>query len=336
MVRRATLDRALRPPEGAAVTSEAGSGPVTPDGPARRPAPQWRGAGGRWLVWTSRAVLWAVLLVIGYRGIAGIVSGSQQSGSATATTAAGSPDGFPVQLAEAYAMQFGDAYLNFSPGTAAQRASQLAAYLPAGSTDPQLGWNGAGTEQLQSEQVASISVHSANYAIVTLLAQVNNKLMELGVPVYSAAGGLSVPGEPALVQRPGSVSPPAAQSGPTDPATQAALLAQLRAFFRAYASGDDVTLQRFLAPGVSMTGLGGAVSFSSITGIYVPVGGATRQIAVSVEWQATAPSSLPTRSSPVGAAPAGLEMTYQLTVVRQAGTWYVKTIGPSTQQLGPP
>jgi hypothetical protein len=336
MVRRATLDRGLRPPEEGAVASEAGSGPIAPDGPVPRPAPQWRGAGGRWLVWTSRAVLWAVLLIIGYRGIAGIVAGTQQPGSPAATTGAGSPDGFPAQLAEAYAMQFGDVYLNFSPGTAAQRASQLAAYLPAGSTDPQLGWNGAGTQQLQSEQVASISVHSANYAVVTLLAQVNNKLMELGVPIYSAAGAISVAGEPALVQGPGSASPPAAQSGPTDPATQAALLSQLRAFFRAYASGDDVTLERFLAPGVSMTGLGGAVSFGSITGISVPVGGATRQIAVSVEWQTVTPSSLPTRSSPVGAAPAGLEMTYQLTVVRQGGTWYVKTIGPSTQQLGPP
>jgi hypothetical protein len=29
-------------------------------------------------------------------------------------------------------------------------------------------------------------------------------------------------------------------------------------------------------------------------------------------------------------------MTYQLTVVRQGGTWYVNAIGPSTQQLGPP
>ena len=29
-------------------------------------------------------------------------------------------------------------------------------------------------------------------------------------------------------------------------------------------------------------------------------------------------------------------MTYQLTVLQQGGTWYVKAIGPSTQQLGPP
>ncbi len=334
MVRRATLDRGLRPDERAAV-GEAGPGTPSP-GPARRGATQWRGAGGRWLVWAFRAVLWAVLLIIGYRGVTAIISSGQRNTSAWRDRRGRPPSGFPVQLAEAYAMGFGQVYLNFSPATAAQRASQLAAYLPSGATDPQLGWNGAGTQQLQFEQFVSIDVHSPTAAVVTLLAQVNGKLIELGVPIYSAGGGLSVAGEPALTEGPASASPPAAQSGPTDPATQAELLSQLRAFFRAYASGDEVTLGRFLAPGTSMTGLSGAVSFGSITGIDVPVGGAIRHVTISVEWHTTAPSSPAKSSSSVSTASAGLEMTYQLTVIRQGGTWYVKAIAPSVQQLGPP
>jgi hypothetical protein len=334
MVRRATLDRDLRPDERAA-DREAEPGPGPPATSGRASGAQWRGAGGRWLVWAFRVVAWAVILIIGYRGIAEIVAPPPASSSG-ASSSATAWDGFPVQLAEAYAMQFGNVYLNFSPATAAQRASELADYLPAGATDPQLGWNGAGTQQLQSEQVASIDVRDPHDALITLLAQVNNKLIELGVPIYSAGGGLSVSGEPALVQGPPSASPPAVQSGPTDPATQAELLSQLPAFFRAYASGDEVTLDRFLAPGASITGLGNAVSLGSITGINVPAGGATRQVTVSVEWRTTATPSLPAGSSPVGAASAGLEMTYQLTVVQQDGTWYVKAIGPSTQQLGPP
>ena len=334
MVRRATLDRGSRPDE-FAVDDEAGPGTLTPGPVTRRPSAQWRGAGGRWMVWAFRAVVWAVLLIVGYRGVTGIVAGPPRTGSADVASASGATDGFPVQLAEAYAMQFGAVYLNFSPATAAQRASQIAAYLPAGATDPQLGWNGAGTQQLQSEQIAAIAVRSPNYAVVTLLAQVNDKLMELGVPIYSADGGLSVVGEPALTQGPAPAAPPAAASGPTDPATQAQLLSQLRAFFRAYASGDQVTLGRFLAPGASITGLSGAVSFGSITGIEVPAGGATRQVTISVEWRVTPSSSPPARTT-VGTAPAGLEMTYQLTVLQQGGTWYVKAIGPSTQQLGPP
>jgi Conjugative transposon protein TcpC len=334
MVRRATLDRDLRPDERAAAGPAVPGNPAQP-GRARRPATQWRGAGGRWMVWAFRAVVWAILLIIGYRGVVAIVTKPQPQAPASAGAAAGSPHGFPARLAEAYAMGFGEVYLNFSPATAAQRADQLAAYLPAGATDPQLGWNGAGTQQLQSEQVVSTDVHSASYAVVTLLAQVNDKLIELGVPIYSAAGGLSVAGEPALIQGPAGASPPAAQSGPTDPATQAQLLTQLRAFFRAYGGGDEVTLGRFLAPGTTITGLSGAVSFGSITGINVPVGGAIRHITISVEWRTVAPSS-PAKSSSVSSASAGLEMTYQLTVVRQGGTWYVKAIAPSTQQLGPP
>jgi hypothetical protein len=306
-----------------------------PDGPARRPATQWRGAGGRWLVWAFRAVVWAVLLIIGYRGVVAIVSKPDQAAPAT-VAASGQAGGFPVQLAEAYAMEFGQVYLNFSPSTATERASQLAAYLPSGATDPQLGWNGAGTQQLQSEQVASVDVHNSRYAIVTLLAQVNGKLIELGVPVYAASGGMSVTGEPALVQGPASASPPAAQNGPTDPATQTQLLSQLKAFFRAYASGDQVTLGRFLAPGASITGLGGTVSFSSITGINVPVGGTVRHITISVNWRTVPAPASPASSATTSSVPAGLEMTYQLTVVRQGGTWYVKAIEPSTQQLGPP
>jgi hypothetical protein len=333
MVRRATLDRGLRP-DGRAAVGEAGPGTPASAQPPHRPATQWRGAGGRWMVWAFRAVVWAVLVIIGYRGVVAIIAKPQPSAPASVAAASGSRYGFPAQLAGAYAMGFGEVYLNFSPATAAQRADQLAAYLPAGSTDPQLGWNGAGTQLLQSEQVASVDVHSSRYAVVTLLAQVNNKLIELGVPIYSAAGGLSVAGEPALIPGPPSASLPAAQNGPTDPATQAQLLTQLRAFFRAYASGDEVTLGRFLAPGTTIAGLSGAVTFGSITGIDVPVGGAIRDVTVSVEWRTTAASS--SSKSSVSSASAGLEMTYRLTVIRQGGTWYVKAIAPSTQQLGPP
>jgi hypothetical protein len=68
--------------------------------------------------------------------------------------------GFPVTLTDAYALQFGQVYLNYSAKDAGQRASQLGAFLPSGS-DPQLGWNGQGTSLLQSEQVATTDVQDA-------------------------------------------------------------------------------------------------------------------------------------------------------------------------------
>jgi hypothetical protein len=330
MVRRATLDRGGRPEEFAAGDQAPDS---APDRAPRRRGTLRSGSGGRWLVWVGRIVLWALVLVIGYRGIVAIFAPPAATAPAPVTSSTTDTDGFPVQLAEAFAMNFGQVYLNFSPGTAAQRASELAAYLPSGATDPQLGWNGAGSQRLQSEEVVSISVRNAHSAVVTLLAQVNGRLMDLGVPIYAASGGMSVPGEPALTQGPGGASPPSPSNGPTDPGTQAQLLNQLKAFFQAYGAGDQVTLGRFLAPGITMSGLDNTVTFGGITGINVPVGGTTRQVTVAVKWQ-TIPS--PSGKSPVSSAPAGIEMTYQLTVVRQGGTWYVKAIGPSTEQLGPP
>jgi hypothetical protein len=266
----------------------------------------WRGAGGRWLVWTFRVVVWVVLLVIGYRGVMAIVLN---------------------------AMQFGQVYLNASPATAGQRASDLASFLPPGATDPQFGWNGGGSLSLQSEQVANVQVQDAHHAIVTLLARVNGKLMELGVPVYAAAGGLAISGEPAWLPAPKTVTPPAPQPVNSDDATQSALMRQLPAFFAAYASGDQSTLGRFLAPGTTVTGLGGSVVFGSVTGVTTPAGGNVRHIVATVVWEIP---GQPGKTARTGNTAANLEMTYALTIVRQHGAWYVQSIAPSTQAGGQP
>lgn len=325
---------------------------------ARRRPPPGSGAGGRWLVWSLRAVLWAVLLVVGFRGVVSIVGSFRQSGRAGAGgTPSSAPAGsFPTATAEAFALQFGYVYLNFSPGAAAQRAADLTPFIPVGS-DPQFGWNGSGSQQLQSEQVASVTVHGAHQATVTLLARVNSGLVELGVPVYAAQDGLVVSAEPALLPAPGRVSPPPAARSSSDAATRTALSDQLPGFFRAYASGDQQTLARFLAPGAVVTGLGGTVTFGSLNTIEVPAGGATRQIAVTVAWQMPAleppappapppvtrrsrsgaeASPTPTPSATPPPVTPALETTYEMTVVRLRGAWYVKAIGPSAVQPGGP
>src|SRR5262249_58694487 len=94
---------------------------------------------------------------------------------------------FPAEEASAYALQFGQVYLNASPATASQRASDLASFLPPGATDPQLGWNGGGSLKLQSEQVAGGGGRDARDALVTLLAPGNGELKELRVPRYCTA-----------------------------------------------------------------------------------------------------------------------------------------------------
>jgi hypothetical protein len=289
----------------------------------------WSGSGGRWLLWPLRVVLWATLLIIAYRGLTAIIfhpaSASPAGGAKPGGAAAGQ---FPVTLAEAYATEFGQVYLNFSPATQAQREQELAAFVPPGvaAANPDLGWNGTGQMRLQSEQVAGIAVQDPRHAVVTLLATVNGQLMELGVPVIASGGGVVVAGEPAWLPAPPQVSPPSPAGQGSDPVARSELLNELPAFFQAYASGDSAALSRFEARGVSLTGLGGAVAYNSIAGLQVPPGGATRQITVSVIWQ------LPGQAS---AGITKLEMAYRVSVVDlQSGKWYVNEISAATEAVG--
>ena len=175
----------------------------------------WSGSGGRWLLWPLRALLWAALLIIAYRGVTAIIF-HQASAPPGGTEPGGAVAGqFPVTLAEAYATEFGQVYLNFSPATQAQREQELAAFVPprVAAANPDLGWNGTGQMRLQSEQVAGIAVQDASHAVVTLLVTVNGQLMELGVPVIASGSGVVVAGEPAWLPAPPQISPPPGQPG---------------------------------------------------------------------------------------------------------------------------
>jgi hypothetical protein len=289
----------------------------------------WAGGAGRRAVWPVRAVLWATILITGYRGITAMLFDDTSSSGGTGNDTTGTTaSGFPVALGEAFAMRFGQVYLNYSSSTAAQRAQQLAAFIPANvrAKDPQFGWNGSGTSVTQSTEVAGVDVRSADTAVVTLLASVNGQLTELGVPLYASDGGLVVSGPPAWLPAPPVAVPPSAQQASSDKTAKGALATQLPGFFQAFASGDQTALGRYLAPGASISGLGGAVSFGGITSLQVPQGEATRDITVTVDW--TIPGQ-------VGTGAPRLATSYDISVVDQQGArWYVKDIRASTQPMG--
>ena len=333
MVRRLTVDRSPNSTDHG-LNYEAGTEYSQPDGIGRsRPQRSWGGGGGRWLMWTFRVVAWGILLLIGFRGVQAIFSDETRPAAPAPTSAGTQPTGFPVTLADAYALQFGAVYLNYSAHITQQRANQLSAFLPPG-TDPQLGWNGRGTSQLQSEQVAAIKVRDAHHAVVTLLARANGVLMRLAVPIYASSGHLLVTGAPAWLPPPATAKLPSTAPAATDAATQAVLTSQLPAFFQAYASGNKVTMARFLAPGVSLTGLNGEVGFHSLVSVSVPTGGSTRHIIATVIW------NVPTRGTGgqvlKGGVPALLQMSYGLTVVQRSGTWDVQDINAATESPGAP
>ena len=100
---------------------------------------------------------------------------------------------------------------------------------------------------------------------------------------------------------------------------------ELPAFFQAYAAGDNTALSQFELRGVSLTGLGGAVAFGSISSLQVPPGGATRQITVTVIFRIPGPGA-------VGITK--LEMAYRMSVVDlQTGKWYVNEISAATEAV---
>ena len=295
----------------------------------------WQSAGGRWLLWPLPVVLWAALLVIAFRGIAAIIfrhfgdSGQWRHGIREPGRRA-----VPVTSAEAFAAKFGRVHLSFSPQNQAQREQALVAFVAASvlAANSDLGWNGNGQLNLQAVQVAGITVQDPRHSVVTLLALVNGQLMRLGVPVAASGSGVVVSGEPAWLSAPPLISPPPAAPGGSDQVAQSELMNELPASFQAYASSDSAALNQFTVRGVSLTGLGGAVTFDSISALRVPPGGATRQIMVTVIWQL--PDQSGSASGNLGMA-SKLEVTYGMSVVDlHSGKWYVKEIGASTEAVG--
>jgi hypothetical protein len=296
----------------------------------------WPGAGGRWLVWTGRIALWAVVLLIGYRGVVAIVMGYPGLGGAAPPEARPGDEvrGFPAALAQAYALEFGRVYLNFSPATAVRRARSLSAFLPPG-TDPELGWNGSARRTLQSEQVAGIHVVSSHRAVITLLARVNGNLVEIGVPIYASHGALAVSGYPALLPAPAQVVPPAQAPVRQDRAAIRSLSRSLPGFFRAFASGDALQLRKFTAGSDSITGLGGAVRFGGISRLSVPARpGGTRQVTVTVWWRfgSAQPAAGQASQANQASSEAELSMSYAMTVVRHHASWLIRSISAAATQ----
>jgi len=141
----------------------------------------------------------------------------------------------------------------------------------------------------------------------------------------AAGSGHGVPGDLAWRPAPPQISPPATVNPGSDPVARSELMNELPAFSQAYAAGDNTALS-FDRWGVSLTGLGGAVSCGSITSLQVPPGRATRRLTVRVIWQVP------------GQGTAGitkLEMAYRMSVVDlQSGKWYVNEISAVTEAVG--
>jgi hypothetical protein len=286
----------------------------------------WSGAGGRWLIWVGRIILWAFILVVLVNGIRAPFERFTAPAPGPNARDTGPTSTFPTAAASAYALQFAEVYLNHDEAKAAEWEQQMKAFLPEG-VDPRLGWNGKGTMKLQSAQIDGVDVRDANNASVTVLAQADGRYFRLAVPVYSKGGAFVISGRPAMLPPLPRAVPPEAATISRDNALETKLQETLGGFFRAYGSGDTVSLKQF-SDNAAITSMNGALNFFALKEIVVPAGsGPKRQVTTTVVWQVPP-------SAGRGGTSGELEQTYELTMVEKDGKWYVREIRGSTQPAG--
>lgn len=289
---------------------------------------RWSGGGGRWLVWTGRAVLWALIIVIVVNGVRAPFERFTQQNAPSGAVAA-PDDGFPRVQASAFAAQFAEVYLNFDGARLSERESRLAPYLPEG-TEAQFGWDGFGRMSAGAVQPYGIEVVDTDNAVVTVAYQSENRRQLLSVPVYHdrAAERFVVAGRPGILPAPRAADLPPKAAPERDRAAEQELRTTLEDFFRAYA-GDTTALQQYADAGVTLQGFGGAFTFVQLKDLAVPVsGGTAREVTATVTWGV--PSKAPPAAEPEPADPGQtggkLEQSYLLTMVKQGDKWFVKDI----------
>lgn len=285
----------------------------TPRQPAKK---GWGGGGGRWFVWLGRALLWTFVVVVVVNGIRAPFERFTAEPVRPGTVATPGGPAFPVSGASAFALQFGDVYLNYDQATAADRQAQLARFLPEG-VDTQFGWNGLGQFSARSVQVSGVDVQDAENGIVNLVAKAGDRWVQLAVPVYAKDGRYVVSGLPALLQVPEKAQLPEPPGIDHDTDLEAQLQTQLVGFFQAYAASDTVNLQRFAEGGI--TGLGSSVVFGQLTDVNAPKGASDeRTVVATVQWKVPQTQSRGSESLVVS--------VYELVVVKKSDQWNVRSI----------
>ncbi|WP_232327173.1 conjugal transfer protein [Herbidospora yilanensis] len=297
----------------------------------------WSGGGGRWLVWTGRAVLWALIVVIVVNGVRAPFERFTSNQGAIGTPSAPADSGFPVQQGAAFANQFAAVYLNFDGTNPEQRDTRLTDFLADG-VERRFGWNGFGRMAAGAIQFHSIEVADANNARVQVSFQSGARRWLLSVPIFQADGRFVVSGLPALLPSGGAAGLPAIAAPDRDANLEDQLRQTLEGFFRAYASGNAAELKLYAADGATIEGLGGQFTLAQLNSVVAPLGGETgRDVTVTVTWSITAAdaAAVPTDDAADPAAqPALLEQAYQLTMEKQGDKWLVRQVQGASRSVG--
>ncbi|MFE7933822.1 conjugal transfer protein [Streptomyces sp. NPDC057456] len=338
------------PTGGAATPGHANPGHATPKpAPARDfdvPKPGGRiPGGGRRTHVALRATLLITTCVfaLGSCGVMGLVIG-KSSGSTTAGLDASDATRyrlteFPTEQAAAFAEQYAQLCMTFSPDTSSTRRTDLARYASAG-VDPDCGWSGEGTSKAVSvtwdgtaEKLPEYGDHG-RYIGVQVRTD-DGTLTTLTVPVYvenlKTGEGMRVSGDVGQMPLPAAADVPEVDQG--DEVVDDTLSTQLQkevlpGYFTAWGASDATAMARFLTPDATLTattGLAGRLTGPQIGTVValVPVSaqdtkpyaysaGQAVQVRVAVDW--------------TDAKGVTIRRAYRMTMVNTAQGWFIKDV----------
>ncbi|GGQ90193.1 conjugal transfer protein [Streptomyces asoensis] len=301
--------------------------------------------GGRRTHVALRATLLITTCVfaLGSCGVMGLVIG-KSSGTTTAGLDASDANRyrlteFPTEQAAAFAEQYAQLCMTFSPDTSSARRTDLARYASAG-VDPDCGWSGEGTSKAVSvtwdgtaEKLPEYGDHG-RYLGVQVRTE-DGTLTTLTVPVYvqnlATGEGMRVSGDVGQMPLPAAADVPEVDQG--DEVVDDTLSTQLQkevlpGYFEAWGASNATAMARFLTPDATLTattGLAGRLTAPQIGTVvalvpasaqnskpYTYDSGQAVQVRVAVDW---------TDSKGVA-----VRRAYRMTIVNTAQGWFVKDV----------
>jgi hypothetical protein len=277
-----------------------------------------------------------LIIVIVVNGVRAPIERMTQGDQVTPGSAEPTGSTFPVTQAAAFANQFAAVYLNYDATNPQQRAERLKAFRPEG-LDDQVGWNGYGRMSAGAFQFAGITVIDEHQARVIVTYQSGGNRGLLSVPVYYNGGKFVVSAPPALLPAPAPAGLPQLPDAEHDTAAEAELRPLLEGFFKAYADGNQVDLQRYVANGVTIDDFNGQFSLAELKKLVVPPGDANSRVVTAVVVWAVASggtAAVATPSPDPASQPGGLQQVYQVTVEKQGGKWFVRDVQGADRYLG--
>ncbi|MEW1551507.1 conjugal transfer protein [Streptomyces tsukubensis] len=287
--------------------------------PAAPWVPQDERSGAAFARRFGRGLIWFVLILAAVTGVrAWFVPPKAEAPKVEIPKAA---PAYPAAEAQSAAGRFARAYLTWDEARAEEREALLASVLSDG-TDPAMGWDGQGRQDVTAVQPGAVTPTTRGQARVRVDVLVRPaappavkgkpappappaRWIGLDVPVVSTERGVVVTGRPGLVGIP--VTGPKAPDLPTtktDPELSAATKSTVETFFKAYAGGDGT--DAVTAPGAVIPALAAGVEYRGLVSWSADAGsGSDRTGTALVSWS-------------LGGAT--LETAYRVTLTRVTST----------------